>query len=75
MNQKYIFALQDFSLGQNDKDAPNLIQDNALVEAQNAIVGKGFVSKRHGYQAYTNTPEVQRAIVWSDIGFKKWSEV
>ncbi|MED5042766.1 hypothetical protein P9848_12610 [Geobacillus stearothermophilus] len=54
MTQKFLYPLRDFSLGQNDKDAPNLIPDNALVEAKNAILGKGFVAKRHGYQRYSN---------------------
>lgn len=56
MTQKYLYSLRDFSLGVNEKDAPNLIPDNALIEAQNAILGRGFVSKRHGFTKYNTTP-------------------
>lgn len=47
------YVLRDFSAGLNDKDAANLIPDNALVDVQNAILGRGFISKRHGYVKYT----------------------
>lgn len=53
MAQKLLTALRDFSAGINDKDAPNLIPDNALVDAQNAVIGRGFIAKRHGYVKYT----------------------
>lgn len=53
MVKKYLSSLRDFSLGINDKDSPNIIPDNALVEAQNALLGRGIVSKRHGYQRYS----------------------
>jgi hypothetical protein len=75
MTRKFLYPLRDWSLGQNDKDSPNLIPDNALVEAKNAILGRGFVAKRYGYIAYAWTPTGQRATVWSEFGFKKWSEV
>jgi hypothetical protein len=55
MAKKALVTLRDFSLGINDKDSPNLIPDNALVDAENAIIGRGFVSKRHGYSKYTPT--------------------
>ncbi|WP_108669553.1 hypothetical protein [Peribacillus acanthi] len=54
MAKKYLFTLRDFSKGQNDKDAPNIIENNALVEAKNAIIGRGYVSKRFGYKKYSN---------------------
>jgi hypothetical protein len=53
--QKLLYPLRDFSLGINDKDDPALIADNALVDAQNAIVGRGYVSKRYGYTKYNAT--------------------
>lgn len=54
MSKKYLSTFRDFSKGQIDKDAPNLIPDNALVEAKNAIIGRGYVEKRYGYQKYSN---------------------
>jgi hypothetical protein len=54
MGQKFLYALRDFSFGINEKTAPNLIPDNALVDAQNAVLGRGYVSKRHGYIRYSN---------------------
>jgi hypothetical protein len=51
--KKQLTHLVDFSRGINDKDAPNLIPDNSLVEAKNAIIGRGSVSKRYGYVKYT----------------------
>lgn len=52
---KLLYPMRDWSMGMNDKDSPNLIPDNALVEARNAIVGRGFISKRFGYTKYTPT--------------------
>ncbi|MCK6203930.1 hypothetical protein KZX50_00515 [Bacillus infantis] len=54
MSKKYLFSIRDFSKGQIDKDAPTLIPNNALVEAKNAVIGRGYVSKRSGYQKYSN---------------------
>jgi hypothetical protein len=51
--KKQLKTYSDFSKGINDKDAPNLIPPDALVEAQNAIIGRGSVSKRYGYMKYT----------------------
>lgn len=56
------------------KDAANLIPDNALVEAQNAIVGRGFVAKRSGYDSFASAG-IERVAKWNDIGGKKWSEL
>ncbi|WP_051291320.1 hypothetical protein [Fictibacillus gelatini] len=53
MSNKLLMTMRDFSAGINDKDAPNLIPDNALVDAQNAILGRGYASKRYGYSRYT----------------------
>ena len=53
---KLLYPMRDWSFGMNDKDSPNLIPDNALVEAQNAVIGRGFISKRNGYTKYTTTP-------------------
>lgn len=54
MTKKYLQTLQDWSKGMNDKDAPNLIADNALVDVENAIIGKGYIEKRFGYQVYSS---------------------
>jgi hypothetical protein len=75
MAKKFLYTLRDFSFGINEKTAPNLIPDNALADAENVILSRGSVSKRHGYIAYAWTPTGQRATVWSEFGFKKWSEV
>jgi hypothetical protein len=54
MSQKLLFTINDFSLGLNDTDAPNLIPDNALVDVNNMVVGRGYISSRHGYVRYSN---------------------
>ncbi len=54
MTKKHLHILRDFSKGINDQTAPNLIPDNALVDAENAVIGSGAVSKRHGYTAYAS---------------------
>jgi hypothetical protein len=74
MAEKVFLTLKDFSLGINKQDGANLIPDAALVETTNAIIGKGFVSKRSGYEQFTSSP-VDRTAKWSDIGGKKWSEL
>lgn len=73
MEKTYSY-LRDFSAGINVKDAPNLIPDNALTEATNAVIGKGFVAKRIGYIAQANSPS-ERVAKWTDIGGKKWREL
>lgn len=75
MSTKYIHPMRDFSRGIIDSEASNLIPDNALVEAQNAVLGKGFVEKRNGYQTYAYTPTGTRLTKWSDLGSKKWGEL
>lgn len=75
MSKKYMAVLNDFSAGINERDASNLIPDNALVEAQNAVLGKGYVSKRHGYKRHTHSPNGANVVKWSDIGPMKWSEI
>lgn len=49
MAQKFLYSLRSFEKGINDKDSPNLIADNALVDAENAILGFGHTTKRYGY--------------------------
>lgn len=73
MAEKYLGTLKDFSLGLNVQDAANLIPENALTEAKNAIIGRGFVSKRNGYEQYASTPII-RTLTWQDMG-KEWSEL
>lgn len=70
---KQLSGLRDFSAGINVKDAATLIPDNALTEAQNAIINKGYVSKRHGYERHVTSPVV-RVSQWGDVGRKKWSD-
>lgn len=67
-------VLNDFSLGLNQKDNPTLISEQELVNAENAIIGKGFVQKRSGYEVYASGP-VQSTLTWDLFGGKKWSEV
>lgn len=49
---KLLYALPDFSYGLNDKSDPAIMADNSLSDVQNAIIGRGFISKRHGYTKY-----------------------
>ncbi|WP_394137428.1 hypothetical protein [Cytobacillus oceanisediminis] len=54
MAQKLLQVLNDFSLGINETVSPNLIPNNALVDAENCILGKGFVKRRGGFVKYSN---------------------
>jgi hypothetical protein len=74
MSEKIYGQLRDFSLGINQKDGPTLIADQELVDSENAILGKGFVQKRNGYEVYANAP-IQSTLTWSGFGSKEWSEV
>lgn len=74
MARKLISTLNDFSAGLNLKDAPNIIPLNALADAENAVLQRGAVSKRSGYERYISAP-IERAATWQDIGGKKWSEL
>lgn len=49
---KLLSTFQDFSLGLNDKVAPNLLNDMELAESQNCFVGRGIIDKRYGYLSY-----------------------
>lgn len=49
------FALQDFSGGLNNKDEAYLIPNNQLADVQNAVLGRGFISKRNGFVRFTPT--------------------
>lgn len=49
MAPKLLYPLRSFELGINDKTAANLIPDQAVVDAENVIFGKGPFSKRNGY--------------------------
>lgn len=69
-----MIALRDFSKGINSKDAGNLIPDNALSLAENAVISRGFVAKRSGYERYA-AGQIERRALWSDVGGKKWSEL
>lgn len=67
-------TFKDFSAGLNAKDAPNLIAENALTDVENAVIGRGFVSKRPGYEQFASS-QITQVMSWQDIGGKKWSEV
>jgi hypothetical protein len=75
MAEKYLGTLKDFSLGLNVQDAAHLIPENALTEAENAVIGRGFVSKRPGYEQYAKSPTITKTLTWKEFGAKKWSEV
>lgn len=74
MSKKVMSTLSDFSLGINAKDAANLIPANALTDAQNAVLSKGAISKRSGYERYVSSP-IEREATWNDIGGMKWSDL
>jgi hypothetical protein len=69
-----LYPLRSFELGINDKTAANLIPDQAVVDAENVVFGKGFIFKRNGYVSYRKIGEPLVA-TWADVGAKKWSEV
>lgn len=74
MSQKLMSMLNDFSLGINMKDAANLIPPNALTDAENAVLSKGAISKRPGYERYLSAT-IERAATWQDVGSLKWSDL
>lgn len=74
MAEKLYTQLNDFSLGINQKDNPTLIMDQELVDVENAIIGKGFVQKRNGYEVYLSGPVIN-TLTWDVFGAKKWSEI
>ncbi|WP_057766691.1 hypothetical protein [Cytobacillus praedii] len=53
MAKKLLYPLRTFELGINDKTAANLIPDQAVVDAENVVFGKGPISKRNGYVRYS----------------------
>lgn len=71
---KALISLRDFSMGINAKDGPSLIDDRELVDAENAILGKGYVMKRNGYELFAAAP-ITNTLTWTQFGVKKWSEV
>jgi hypothetical protein len=71
---KLLGTLKDFSLGLNVQDSASLIPENALTEAENAVIGRGVVSKRNGYVQYASTPD-ERTLKWDEFGAKKWSDI
>ena len=75
MAEKFLGTLKDFSAGLNVQDAANLIPENALTDAENAVIGRGFVSKRSGYEQHAKSPTITKTLNWSDFGAKKWSEI
>jgi hypothetical protein len=75
MANKLMYQLQDFSAGLNVQDAANLIPINTLTEVENAVIGRGFVSKRPGYEQHAKSPTIIQTLTWAEFGAKKWSEV
>lgn len=75
MSRRIPVDMKDFSSGMNNRDNANLIPDNALVDAQNVILGRGYVAKRNGYQAVGYSPQMKIVSTWADIGGKKWGEL
>jgi hypothetical protein len=75
MSSKLYGQLKDFSLGINQKDGPTLIADQELVDAENAVLGKGFVQKRSGYEPFAYAPTQSTLYLWNQFGAKEWSEV
>ncbi|RUS42271.1 hypothetical protein [Cohnella sp. AR92] len=53
MTQKLLYPLRDFSAGYNDSVDPALLPDNALCEVENAIIGRGSITKKFGFAKYT----------------------
>jgi hypothetical protein len=66
VSQRIVVDMKDFSAGMNSRDNANLISDNALVDAVNVRLGRGYVSKRNGYSKATNvlTDPVTSSYVW-----------
>jgi hypothetical protein len=75
MSDKLLGYLKDFSAGLNVQDAANLIPENTLTEAENAVIGRGFVSKRPGYEQHAKSPTITQTLTWAEFGAKKWSEI
>jgi hypothetical protein len=75
VSEKLLVTLKDFSAGLNVQDAANLIPENALTEAENAVIGRGFVSKRSGYEQYAKNPTITKTLKWSEFGAKNWGEI
>jgi hypothetical protein len=66
VSKKVAIDMKDFSAGMNSRDNANLIPDNALVDAVNVVLGRGFVSKRNGFGNATNVlpNPVTSSYVW-----------
>lgn len=75
MADKLYGQLKDFSLGLNAKDGATLVSEQELVEVENAVLGRGFVQKRSGYEVYSVAPTQSTLYTWDKFGGKKWSEV
>lgn len=75
MGEKLYGTLKDFSAGLNAKDGPALALEQELVEVENAILGKGFVQKRHGYEPFAAAPTKSTSYNWNQFGSKNWSDV
>jgi hypothetical protein len=67
---KHMDAFEDFSGGQNSRSANDNLSDNELLKLQNAdIEPRGKLKRRTGIGIH------RRSALWSDIGFKEWSEL
>jgi hypothetical protein len=75
MSTKLYGNLQDFSGGLNAKDGAVLASENELIEVENAILGRGYIQKRNGYEPYATAPTISTSYNWNQFGLKEWSEV
>jgi hypothetical protein len=75
MADKVYGQLKDFSAGLNTKDSPSLALEQELVDVENAVLGRGFVQKRSGYENFSVAPTQNTLYTWDKLGGKKWSEV
>lgn len=75
MADKLYAQLKDFSSGLNVKDGASLALETDLVDVKNAILGRGFIQKRHGYDVFATGPVTSTQVLWNQIGAKKWSEI
>jgi hypothetical protein len=75
MSTKLYGNLQDFSGGLNAKDGAVLALENELIEVENAVLGRGYIQKRNGYEPYATGPTISTSYNWDQFGMKEWSEV
>jgi hypothetical protein len=75
MAEKLYGQFKDFSAGLNAKDGASLALEQELIEVENAILGRGFVQKRCGYEPFSVAPTQSTLFLWNQFGSKNWSDV